>query len=249
MTSYHIAQSLQIIHDYWGDEVPPFRVIPHNPNTLSRQGLLPKPGAGRLDIVAETSALTEQQIVTVDVLIDDQSIATITDGTDGAMTPHLDLTDQSEDFDISLSDVRKRTDAPRVPGDPFMRIDLAVPSTGTCKGTLRLSTIAALWAYHITGNKVGDPLQIIDNEKEYAFEDLGQSALPDGAVARVFRSTAPVALRHRSQARFTLEARQDPPFDPITLIPVLPAAGINLRPTTDPAAATPLQSDIFVSLW
>lgn len=246
---YRIALSCRILHDYWGDDLPPLRITPHDPSLLSHRGMIAKPSEAGIDLVAETGSLDESDSVTLDVFATDDVLIGVTDGVDGNTLPHLSLTENSENVDLTLTDVPKRTDATRLPGDPFLRIDLALPETGTRKVTLHLSAVAALWAYHITGDKVAEPLQIIDNSNEFEFEDLGQSALPDGITARVFRSTSPVALRRRSPVRFTLEAPQDPPFDPITLIPVLPAAGVNLRPTDDPAAGAPLQSDIFVSLW
>lgn len=247
--SHHIALTLQIAHEYWGDENVPLEIVPHDPKHFSRLGLLAKRSPARLDVIAETADLTTPQTLIFDVIARDQTLLAVTAGPDWATTPHIDLTHLSENADISLTDVLNDTDSARMPGDPLLRVALKVPVDDTRLVTLHLSAVAALWAYHVTGSKVDDPLQIIDANNEFSFNDLGKTLLPDGTSARVLRSDAPIAMRYRSSNRFTLQVQQDPPFDPITLIPVLPAAGVNLRPTTDPAAAASLQSDIFISLW
>ncbi|WP_296426437.1 hypothetical protein [Yoonia sp.] len=247
--SYHVALSLKIFHAFWGNETPPLRIVPHDPRGFSRLDLLAKPGAASLDIVAETAKLTDPVIVSFDVIANDPNIAALTAGFDWASLPRIDLTADTDDVDGIVTAYAAPVADRRMPGDPLMRIDLAIPATGLRRVTLRCDAPAALWAYHITGKRAVGPLQIVDAAKAVAFEDLGETALPDGTPARVLRSTAPIALRYRSAMRFALEETQDPPFDPITLIPVLPVAGINLRPAPDMAAAASLQSDIFVSLW
>lgn len=247
--SYRIAISLRIAHDYWGDDTIPLQIRPSDPGGFRRLDLLSKPSPAQIDIIADEDEIQDSQAINLDVVASDPNIYALTDGADWAQVPLVDLTNVTSDREVSLSDVPIHTDAARQPGDPLLRVNLSIPAEGTHFVTLRLSAVSTLWAYHVTGNKVDDPLQVIDKNNGLSFEDLGKSALPDGDMARIFRSSQPIPLRYRPDASFTLEARQDPPFDPITLIPVLPAAGVNLRPTPDPAAGAPLQSDIFVSLW
>ncbi|WP_341366037.1 hypothetical protein [Yoonia sp. BS5-3] len=247
--SHRIALSFQIAHDYWGDETVPLKIFPSDPHALAMAGVLAKRSPARIDLIADDDVFDNNQIITVDVTSADTDILALTDGQDWGRTPHLDLSGMTENTDIALVDVPILTDAPRLPGDPLLRVNLPVAAEGTGLITLRLTAVATLWAYYVTGSKGGVDLQVIDQNNNATFEDLGQSPLPDGALARVFRSTQAIPLRYRPDARFTLEALQAPPFDPITLIPVLPAAGVHLRRAADPAARAPLQSDIFVSLW
>ena len=247
--THRIALTLRIAHDYWGDDTIPLQIKPGNPDAFRKLGLLAKPSPARIDIIADDDVFDATQTISFDVITSDPNIIVVTDGADWGRLPQVDLTQVSTNADVTLSDVPIHTDATRYPGDPLLRVNLRVPAEDTHQITLRLSAVSTLWAYHVTGNKVDDPLQVIDNNNGSSFEDLGKTALPDGSMARIFRSTQPIPLRYRPNASFALETRQDPPFDPITLIPVLPAAGVNLRPTPDPAAASPLQSDIFVSLW
>lgn len=245
--SFHIALTLSITHDYWGDETPPLKIVPSPGRPFADLGLIAKPFAAGIDIVAETALLTEPLQLSLDVLSDDPDLVLLTDVPDWGHVPKAVL--EQTDGQILLHDVLKNTDSPRVPGDPFLqlRVDISPKSMRTHR--LRLPAVRAFWAYHITGDKVEAPLQITDKSQTHAFEDLGTTPLPKGGVARVIRSAQPIALRRRSDLRLTLEESQDAPFDPITLVPVLPAAGANLRPAAGLAAGSPLQSDIFVSLW
>lgn len=245
--AHRIALSFQLTHDYWGDDTVPLQIRPTDPQTFKRLGLLAKPSPASIDIIADDEVFDKETIVSCDVTTTDLDVFALTDGSDWARLPHLDLTALTKSTEITLSDVPILTDAARLPDDPLLRVNLSIPAEGTVSITLRLTAVSTLWAYHVTGNKVNEPLQVVDKTNGSSFEDMGQSPLPDGSMTRVFRSTQPIPLRYRPDARFALEAPQDPPFDPITLIPVLPAAGVNLRPAPD--AAPRLQSDIFVSLW
>lgn len=247
--SYHIAASIRINHGFWDDEVPPLRIAPSDPRMFSRLGLLAKPSAARIDVIAETDAFTEPAIITFDVVATSHDVLAVTGSVNWATLPHLMLAADLDAPIVPYADVVMDHAPNRLPGDPLLRMSVAIAATGTREITLLMPTVAPLWAYHFTGEKAKDALQILDPSDTHQFEDLGERALTEGLSARVLRSTAPIALAYRSPARFKLEALQDPPFDPITLIPVLPAAGINMRPADDPAAAQHLQSDIFVSLW
>lgn len=247
--AHRIALTFKIAHDYWGDETIPLQIQPTDPRMMAKLGLLCRPSPARLDVIVDEDLFDTAHTISVDIIASDQNIFALTDGPDWRQLPVVDLTDVTTNTDIALSDVSIHTDATRNPGDPLLRVNLSIPAAGGLSITLRLSAVSTLWAYHVTGKKVDEPLQIIDRNSVSSFEDLGKTALPDGSMARVFRSTKAIPLRYRPDASFALEAPQDAPFDPITLIPVLPAAGVNLRPTPDLAAGAPLQSDIFVSLW
>ena len=246
--TYHLALDLKIIHDFWGDEPPPIRIVPADARALAREGLIAKPGRARLDIVAETALLTDPVTVALDVIATDPTLGAVTAGFDPATLPHVALPDSDAD-EYALADHLPETAQHRAPAEPLFRLSLQLPATGQRSVTLRCGAHSALWAYHVTGVRSAGPLQVVDQASEITFEDLGQTALPGGHTARVLRSTQPLPLRYRSTARFALEELQDPPFDPITLIPVLPAAGANLHPPAEPGASHPLQSDIYVSLW
>ncbi|SFR39599.1 hypothetical protein SAMN04488005_1387 [Yoonia tamlensis] len=244
--SFHIALSLRVTHEYWGDETPPLRILPSDMRAFTRAGLLAKPAPARLDVVAETALLTEPTQIACDVYTTSPDTYALTQGLRADTLPIYDLGSATE---MHLADAVPLENVPRLPGDPLLRLLITLDETGTRNLRLHLQTVSALWAYHFTGDAAPEGLQITDPTGAASFDDLGTAPIAEGHSARILRSDAPIKLRYRSDARFTLEARQDPPFDPITLIPVLPAAGVNLRPTDDPAAAAPLQSDIFVSLW
>ena len=246
--SYHAALDLRIIHDFWGEEPPPLRIVPSDARALARDGLIVKPGRARLDIVTETALLTDPVTVALDVIATDPTLGAVTEGYDPATLPLVTLPDDDAS-EYALAEHLPETAQDRAPGDPLFRLSLQLPAIGQRSVTLRCGAHSALWAYHVTGVRSTGPLQVIDPASEITFEDLGQAALPGGHMARVLRSTQPLPLRYRSTARFALEELQDPPFDPITLIPVLPAAGANLHPPAEPGASHPLQSDIYVSLW
>lgn len=247
--SYHLALGLKITHGFWGDDAPPVRIVPRNPRTFAYLGLIAKPGHARLDVVAETVLLTDPVTLELDVVATDPELAVTTDGIDWATLPRVVLTDGTDDVTTNLTTHLAPKSPARQPGDPLFQIDVALPVTGQRNITLHCDAASALWAYHITGARKDGALHVVDSAKRVQFEDLGQTALPDGQSARVLRSTAPLPLRYRSPERFALEELQDPPFDPITLVPVLPVAGINLHPPHDAGAPHSLQSDIFVSLW
>ncbi|PUB17376.1 hypothetical protein [Yoonia sediminilitoris] len=247
--SFHIALSLRITHDYWSDEAPPLRIVPHSPTAFASIGLLAKPATARLDVVAETKYLEEPVTVTLAVIADEGEVAQLTSGADWTTCPRADLTSDTASTTAVLSDIVTNGEVPRAPGDPLFLIDVSLPATGQRDVDLHCPSVAAIWAYHIIGKSVDAPLQITDQKAQVNFEDAGQTALPNGTPARVLRSTQPIALQRRADTRFALEQTQEPPFDPITLVPVLPAAGTNLRPIPGGSPDTTMQSDIFVSLW
>lgn len=247
--SFHIALSVQMTHDYWGDEAPPLRIVPQSATRFASLGLLAKPSAARLDVVAETKYLDAPTTVTLAVIADDPDLPQLTSGIDWEALPHVDLTGYTGDTSALLPTVLADGAVPRAPSDPLMLIDVTIPATGKRNVDLHCPSVMAIWAYHIMGRTADVPLQIKDPQAQVRFEDAGQTALPNGTSARVLRSTTPIAMQQRTNARFILEQTQDHPFDPITLIPVLPAAGANLRPAPGGSPETTLQSDIFVSLW
>lgn len=247
--SFHHALSLTVSHGFWGDTAPPLRIVPRNASAFRRAGLVAKPGQAHLDVVAETAMLTAPLTLELDVVSTDPELAAMTDGIDWAHLPRVALDQNTDSGTFSLTANRTEKPPDRTQGDPFFRIAVTLPATGLRAVTLQCSAVSALWAYHITGLRAQGPLTVMDPDRRISFADLGQTALPDGQTARVLRSTTPLPMQYRSPARFALEQQQDPPFDPITLIPVLPAAGARLRPPSDPGAPHSLQSDIFVSLW
>lgn len=247
--SFHHALSLTITHGFWGDEAPPLRIVPRDPAAFVRAGLIAKHRTAHLDVVAETALLTDPLTLELDVIATNPALSNVTAGVDWATLPCVDLGKDADTDLFTLSAHLADNPPVRAPGDPLFKIDLILPVTGLRAVTLHCDAVSALWAYHITGLRAQGPLSVVDPDKQTSFADMGQTALPDGQTARVLRSTTPLPVQYRSPARFALEEQQDPPFDPITLVPVLPAAGLRLRAPSDPSAPHSLQSDIFVSLW
>lgn len=248
--AYHLALTLTISHAFWGEQSPPLHIDLHDPRAAAKAGLIAKPCPAGLEIAAETAVFDSPVDLVLDVQTKDRDLAVLTAGLAYSDSlPVVDLTDGTDDFDGRVVDLLESGITARHPADPLFRIKLLIPASGQRRIALHCDTVSALWAYHIIGAKNPAALQIMDAANDMAFDDLGDTPLPDGQTARVLRSHAPLPVLHRSAARFALEEQQDPPFDPITLIPSLPSAGNKLRQPQDAAAPHSLQSDIFVSLW
>lgn len=252
---YRAALEIDIRHDYWGDAPAPFRIQAANPALLQRADLVLRSDGPEALLAApsQTDGLPER--VALDIIAEDMQLVGLTRGwradTVPVFAPEIAATQDTGPAQISISPTSAaRSDMPRAPGDRRLcRLDLPLdPARFPITCTVTCETVEALWAYHIVGKAGAGPIHIVDDTGKVAFNDLGEQTLPDGRTARILRSVAPVPIRQRNAIRLALKQDQPPPYDPETLIPVLPVGGANLRPVAGDMPADILQSDIYVSL-
>ncbi|MBL3570522.1 hypothetical protein BV509_12820 [Rhodovulum sulfidophilum] len=241
---YRVALDLTVRHGFWGDAPAPLRIAAADPGRLARADIVFKTDGTRA-ILGLPETAPPPAAVALDILAEPRAIA-LTEGWQADAVAVLTPAPGQAETGLAAA----QETLPRDLGDRRvcrLLLDLAGadPEAGWAL-SLRLEPVAALWAYHVTGRGAEGPIRVIDPADEVAFEDLGQTPMPDGRRARVLRSARPVPLAARSPWRFRLEETQPAPFDPIALIPVLPAGGANLRPAPGQDG---LQSDIYVSLW
>lgn len=252
---YRTALEIDIHHDYWGDASAPFSVEAANPVLLQRAGLVLRRGGPGALLAAPTGAEGLPERVAIDIIAEDMQLIGLTQGWRADTVPvfasDLAAIQESGPVQIAISPTAKaQSDLPRHPGDRRLcQLDLPLdPARFPITCTVTCDTVEALWAYHIVGKGGADPIHIVDDTGKIAFDDLGEETLPNGRTARILRSTAPVPIRQRNAIRLALKQDQPPPYDPETLIPVLPVGGANLRPVADDMPADVLQSDIYISL-
>ncbi len=249
--SWRIALTVSVVHDYWGDGPAPVLLAAVDRSALARDGMMLRPAPGGGAVIAEVGDQMPASI-TLDLIATDDLLLPLTDKVSGgrALVPLIDLTEGVADIDLTFSPAAAADAEPRGLADRRLaRLAVALPLEGTRSVRISCRAVEALWTYHFVGQSIDGPIRIVDAEARIDFEDLGQHTLPGGRRARVLRSVAPVPLRARPVVRLALEEARPAPFDAMTLIPVLPAAGPALRPVTDAGAAATLQSDIYVSLW
>ncbi len=252
---YRAALEIDIRHDYWGDAPAPFRVSAADPSLLQRAGLVLRSGGPGAVLVAPVEIEEVPVRVTLDIIADDTQLIGLTRGwrsdTVPVFAPELATAPGDDVAQISISPTDSaQSDLPRRPGDRRLcQLDLPFdPARFPITCTVACETVQALWAYHIVGKGSADPIRVVDDTDKIAFDDLGEEVLPNGRTARVLRSSTPVPIRQRNAIRLALKEDQPPPYDPETLIPVLPVGGSNLRPIPGATPADILQSDIYVSL-
>jgi hypothetical protein len=249
--TWRIALTVSIVHDYWGEEPAPVKLASADPSALARGGMMLRPAPGGGAVIAEVGETTPDAIL-LDIIATDDLLLPLTESAagGGAPVPMIDLTGGTADADFAFSGSWTGETVPRGVADRRLaRLAVALPQDGTRVVRIACRAVDALWTYHFVGTSIDGPIRIVDGDARIAFEDLGRQTLPGGRQARVLRSTAPVPLRARPVVRLALEEARPAPYDAMTLIPVLPAAGPSLRPVAEPGAAAPLQSDIYVSLW
>lgn len=252
---YRAALEVDIRHDYWGEAPAPFRVFAANPDALRRADLVLRSGGPGAVLAAPSDAEALPDRITLDIVADDTQLIGLTRGwradTVPVFAPDLAATDAADKTRISISPTDEaKSDLSRHPGDRRLcQLDLPLdPTRFPIICTVACETVQALWAYHIVGKGNADPIHVVDDADKIAFDDLGEEILPDGRTARVLRSSTPVPIRQHNSIRLALKKDQPPPYDPETLIPVLPVGGLNLKPIPGATPADILQSDIYVSL-
>ena len=243
---------LTLAHDYYDDALPPIAAAPTEPAGFARAGLLLRQSGGVVTVIAEEGA-ARPEALQLTLLAASPDLFAVTEGADWRAVPHVTLGPQAEDYRFAALLPTGFAGLAPPPGEPqdrarlLARLTIALPAEGARDVSLAFDAVAALWAYHLTGARSDGDLQIVDALGAVAFDDLGLHPLPGGTRAKVLRSAAPVPARARPSQRFALQ--RPSPFGPETLIPVLPAAGIQFKPVTEPGAAARLQSDIYVTLW
>lgn len=252
---YATALEIGVRHTYWGDASAPFSVRAADPTIMRRVGLIMRSGGSGAVVAAPVGADGMPDRLAFDVLAEDVQQISLTEGWQADSVPIFapdPLTEAGVDgtnCTIRPTD-ESQSELPRLPGDRRL-CQISLPLSAAqfpIRCTVSCDTVQALWAYHIVGKSGADPIHIVDEAAEILFDDLGEETLPNGRIARILRSNTPVPLRWRNAIRLSLKEDQPPPYDPETLIPVLPVGGPNLKPV---AGATPtdiLQSDIYVSL-
>ncbi len=243
---------LTLTHDYYGDTPAPISAQPSEPAGFTRAGLMLRQNGSVVTVITEEGAARPDALrLTLQATSPD--LFAVTEGADWRGVPHLGLNLGAEAFRFAellpsgFAGLAPRPSEPQDRARLLVRLTIALPADGARDVTLAFDAVSALWAYHLTGARSDGDLQIVDAAGAVAFDDLGLQPLPGGTRAKVLRSTAPVPARARPSQRFTLQ--RPSPFGPETLIPVLPAAGIQFKPVTEPGAAARLQSDIYVTLW
>ncbi len=252
---YRTALEIDVRHNYWGDAPAPFAVQAAHPLQLQRAGVVLRQGGAGSLLAAPTEAEGLPETVALDVIAEDTQLIGLTQGwradTVPVFSPELSAKSGESGAECVVQIASKaQSELPRAPGDRRLcRIILPLEASRfpiSC--IISCEAVEALWAYHIVGKGNKDSIHIVDDAANIAFDDLGEEVLPNGRTARVLRSSAPVPIRRRNVIRLSLKEDQPPPYDPETLIPVLPVGGSNLRPAAGDAPADILQSDIYVSL-
>lgn len=245
---------LTVRHAYYGDSAVPVRIAPADARSFARDGLMMKADRGSAVVIGDPEAEDLPQTVALKLVAQTPDLFALTDGADARKARHLHVPQGQDDVRFADATPPKQTpkrspDAPQVLSGEFIGLSIALPDPADWprRVTLRCDTVSALWAYHVTGPRAGEPLEIVDTTGKARFDDLGTQFLPGGQTTRILRSREPIALRARSDVKFKLQVQGQ--FDPDTIIPRLPVGGARLKPITDPGAAARLQSDIFITLW
>lgn len=238
---------LTLAHDYYGNAAPPIAVQPVDPRAFDRAGLLLRHTGQHVTIIADQDQPRPTR-VSLNLIVESTDIFAVTQGADWKAVPHMPVPLGADRVRFSAL-VPDETEAQfRSRRLARLEIDLpADPASNLRDVTLEFEAVATLWAYYLMGARADAALQVVDPEGEVGFDDLGTQSLPNGKTAQILRSNRPVPARARPTRRFTLQ--QPGPFGPKTIIPVLPAAGVQFKTVTEPDAAARLQSDIFVTLW
>ena len=238
---------LTLTHDYYGNDAAPIGVMPTDPQAFDRDGLLLRHVGRKVTIIADMDQ-PRPACVSLSLIAQSPDIFALTEGADWKSIPHLRIPLGAKQVEFATLPVKEIE--PQTRSRYLARLEIDVPSDNESDVRdieLEFQAVAALWAYYLTGKRADGALQVIDTKGEFGFDNLGAQPLPNGTTAQVLRSDRPVPVRARPNHQFALQ--QPGPFGPKTLIPVLPAAGVQFKTVTDPDAAARLQSDIFVTLW
>ena len=110
---------------------------------------------------------------------------------------------------------------------------------------IRLASRQVFWTYMVQGAMARGALSIVDTDGAHDFDALGEAPLPGNRTARIFRSTAPLALAERPPFRFQL--REKSSVAERVLLRRLPGAGPNFRPVPGQDGQA-MQAEIFVNV-
>jgi hypothetical protein len=109
---------------------------------------------------------------------------------------------------------------------------------------VRFGAVERFWTYHVIGGSSEAEYGIRDRDGALTFDPLGPREMANGARARSFRSSAPIAERARPAGRFQLVS--EGAFGPRVIMAVLPC------PRPGPGILDPggnAASEVFVNLW
>jgi hypothetical protein len=238
---------LTLAHDYYGNAAPPIGVQPSDPLTFDRAGLLLRHTGQHVTIIADKDQ-PRPTSVRLNLVADSPYIFAVTEGAGWKAIPQMRLPLGADR--VGFADLVPEKTETQSQSRYLARlvIDLpADPGSDVRNVTLEFGAVATLWAYYLTGARADTALQVVDLDGEMGFQDLGKHSLPNGKTAQVLRSDRPIPARARPTRQFALQ--QPGPFGPKTIMPVLPAAGVQFKTVTESDAAARLQSDIFVTLW
>lgn len=245
--AYSEILRLSLRHAYFGSEAPPVTVRPTDLQDFERAGCLLRQRAAIIHVLADDTVEDRPDRVSLTLVATSQNLVGVTRGAVWGAPMAIVAPLGTDAISMSDGDAPTSPKSPRFLGAELATLDVALTDTGRRDLTLAFDAVESHWAYHLTGSRDLDGLEVIDSAGDIAFEDLGVLELPNGQAARVIRSAKALAARARPDQRFALQ--KPGPFGPETLVAVLPAAAPPFKPLPDAGASPGLQSDIFVTLW
>lgn len=228
---------LQLAHDFYAPAPPPVQAA-------APAGLVIRSRAGHVTVIAPDRFDAPARI-NLDLLWDSLDFCMITDAYEWSRVPVLEVPADVDQVPFGRYPVSRSI--PRGLSDRrVVRLEIAVTPDTARDIQLGFGAVAAHWTYHLLGGGLRDDLEVVDMSGQTRFDDLGFEILPDGARARVLRSTEPLALHTRPTQRFALQYQGQ--FGPVVLVPALPTASANIRPVADDRDGGRFQADIYVTL-
>ncbi|WP_187428036.1 hypothetical protein ROLI_001520 [Roseobacter fucihabitans] len=241
--AYRSILTLTLSHDYYGSTALPLRVLPADAPAFAKAGLLLRQTQNTVLVLADDGDEPPETIA-LDLRVTSPEVFTLTQGADWGHVLAFDVTGEAFEFDAGKASAR----LPQRRAQSLARLSFDVAGAHERACSVHFNTVEAFWAYHVTGARTSEDLEIIDTASQTTFSAQGMVILPDGREAFVIRSDSPLPARARPDQKFTLQ--RPSAFGPEPLVPVLPAAGISFKPIDQqPGVAARLQSDIYVSLW
>lgn len=245
--AYSEILRLSLRHAYFGSDVPPLAVRPKDAQAFDRSGCLLRQRGGTVHVLADDTEDDRPSQMPLIITATSPDIIGLTRGAVWGADVTLVAPLGIDEIGFEEGDMAAPPENPRHLSKEIATLDVALPDDGRRDLTLVFHAVESHWAYHLTGKRDLDGLEVIDTTGDVAFEDLGVQDLPNGQAARVIRSAQALAARARPDQRFALQ--KPGPFGPETLVSVLPAAAPPFKPIPDAGATSRLQSDIFVTLW
>ncbi|MCF2872563.1 hypothetical protein L0664_15915 [Octadecabacter sp. G9-8] len=230
---------LRLRHDFYQGDPAPITVVPSDPETFTTQSLFLKPDGADWSIASDATDLPAS--IDFELRADNGDIWSVTASANWAQRPLiLALLDQD---DVALSDDTD-TSGPQDRAHPVLALVRAAPHTDGRVVTVSFAAPSVFWTYCIIGNGSEDTF-VKDPRGEVDFENIGPETLPSGEIVQRWRSGVALPARARPTHQFAL--MKHGPIGDETLIPVLPAAGLDI--TTIKDGEPDLHCKIYVSLF